>query len=117
MQFVALAKISDVDNWYRDALPVNLNTFKYKQVELAKQPFKATTHNRNFKYGEKPLKYSDFANGILWVFYKLIRIFYASFIYYFLPYIVIMLPFFASSKWIEILDLFKYVYMNYLKIK
>ena len=98
IKFIALGSIAKVDDFYAAALP-SISSFKQPVAPGKAVKFKAKHCYRDCRR-DSPKKddckrkgHSHY--GFARIVYKIIRIFYASFIYYFMPYISVALPFFA----------------------
>ena len=99
IRFIALGSIAKVDNFYADALP-SISSFK-QPVKGEPVKFKAKHCYRDCRR-DSPKKedckqkgHSHY--GLARITYKLLRMFYASFAYYFMPYVAIVVPFFAAK--------------------
>ena len=91
IKFIALGSIAKIDDFYAAALPAE-NKVK-KNAALGKNAIKWIHHSRNITWSEKPC-------GIrtLRIITKIIRIVYCSFIFYFLPFLVLFLPNLAGES-------------------
>lgn len=88
IKFMALASISKVDDWYAGALQPD-----YILKRKVRMPV------RNFK--KDISSNSDHKNclfKVLRFIYKTIRIFYCSWMYYFMPFTCIVIPYLVSSN-------------------
>ena len=101
IRFIALGSIAKVDNFYFNALP---STSSFKQSGANKKfdvKFRATHYFRDCRKtsANKELCESKGHShyGPARIIYKLLRIQYAAFIFYFMPYLAVVVPFFASS--------------------
>ena len=85
IRFVAFASIGNIDNFYYNALSPDHKLKKRKPADFE------ITHKRAMYDGlnGKERKCSFY---IARVVYKTIRIFYASFLFYFLPYLAVFFP-------------------------
>ena len=86
IRFVALASIAKVDDFYASALPTG------NRVKMDSQPLK----NRNFRrlQSEKPQTISFYVGRFI---YKSLRMFYCSFLFYFLPYLAVIIPYMTGA--------------------
>lgn len=83
IRFMALSQIADVNGIVYRAIPAENRIFK--QIEN----LKITVHRRDFVIG----KYErDLPQKVLRVIYKILRILYASFFFYFFPLMIIVMP-------------------------
>jgi len=85
--FVSLKVIMEVSNLYFHSLM----DLKFKGI--IKQPPKVVNRNRNLVFGDR----SAF-HQIARVFYKLVRGLYVSCVFYFVPFSVIFVQFFMTTK-------------------
>ena len=101
IKFVALASIAKVDDFYASALPGDGNKIKKKT-----EPLEISIHKRDWdrqdgidqsslKNGEVALE-STVNHKIARFVYKFFRILYGSFLFYFLPYASIWIPYVAE---------------------
>ena len=100
IRFIALGSISKFDNFAYAAIP---DTSSFKQsLPKEKQVILKATHGfrdcRSTSAKRKSGRSKQTAFGFLRIIYKMFRILYASFIYYFMPYLAVVVPFFASSS-------------------
>ena len=90
IKFVALASIAKVDDFYASALPADGNKIKKKT-----SPMVVRMHKRDIKALEAK-------QGRFWArlfpraIYKALRIFYASYLFYFMPYTSLFLPYLVA---------------------
>lgn len=86
IRFMALASIAKVDDWYSGAL-----TGDYVLKKKAKLPFKRS---------KSEIGQSERSCGfrVKRTFYKIIRIIYCSYIYYFMPFTCIVLPYMIAGS-------------------
>ena len=100
IRFIALGSIANYDNFYVTALS-SASSFK-QQVPKEKQvKFIATHYFRDCRPTSAKRtsgKSNKSALAVSRLIYKFFRIFYAGFIYYFLPYLAVVVPFFASTS-------------------
>jgi hypothetical protein len=90
IKFVALGAIAKVDDWYGGALP---HENKVKQ-NFGKAAPTFTNHRRGFLEEDKRtygIKFLAFCT-------KIIRIIYCSWIFYFLPFLVLLIPYVIPPK-------------------
>lgn len=89
IRFIALGSIAKVDDFYASALPDD-NRIKGKT-----KPMIVKLHRRDIQEG------SDHNPGWgYWLgrtIYKVHRMFYAAFVFYFMPYMVLMIPYIFVS--------------------
>jgi hypothetical protein len=85
IKFIALTSIASIDNFYGNALP---GENKVKKNFAKGQP-KFTKHRRSFKVGDTRTCGIKFLSIIT----KIIRIIYASWLFYFMPFLVLVLPY------------------------
>ena len=96
IRFIALGSIAKVDNFFADALS-SCSSFK-----LPIKGFKATHCTRDTSKDASQAKKDQCKNnghrhcGFLFILYKMVRLFYICFVFYFMPYISIFLPFLAT---------------------
>ena len=103
IRFIALGSIAKVDNFYAEALPA-VSSFKAPVAADKVVKFKATHCRRDCRSDAPLTKKAQCQrkghtwhthDGIAYVTYKILRLFYSSFVFYFMPYISILLPFLA----------------------
>ena len=82
IRFVAFASIGKIDNFYAAALPSENKIMKDCDA------LKITNHQRDLA-AKKDRKASSYVARFI---YKAVRITYASFIFYFLPYLALFIP-------------------------
>lgn len=89
-KFMALASISKVDDWYSAAL-----TSDYPLKKKASLPFKNTRSNlaQREDQGHKNCMFY-----VTRTIYKIIRLFYASYIFYFMPFTCVIIPYFFMDN-------------------
>lgn len=102
IKFVALASIARVDDIYATALPQDGNKIKKKS-----KPMMITIHKRDWDLFEseghlpgrnnKEMSKVGFSRKIGRFIFKTLRILYSSFIFYFLPYATLFIPYIASA--------------------
>ena len=100
IRFIALGSIAKVDNFYFSALPA-ASSFKQAVPKEKQVKFRATHYFRDCRPTSAKRtsgQSNQSAFGFLRIVYKMFRIFYASFIYYFMPYLAVVVPFFASDS-------------------
>ena len=86
IRFVAFASIGKIDNFYADALPAE-NKIKKDSEDM---PIKV--HRRDMWEKDDRKAANKFARFI----YKTVRVVYAAFIFYFLPYLALFIPQFVD---------------------
>ena len=106
IKFVALASIAKVDDFYASALPADGNKIKKKT-----DPLKITVHKRDWTRqdriedeaeaagkdaDESQILHSNMNHKVGRFIYKSFRILYGSFVFYFLPYASIWIPYVAE---------------------
>ena len=100
IRFIALGSIAKVDNFYADAIP-SISSFKQPVPKEKTVKFKAKHCYRDCrKDSPKRADCKDkdqFRISFARIVYKLVRIFYSGFVFYFMPYVAIVVPFFASK--------------------
>ena len=92
IRFIAFASIGKIDNFYAAALP--------SEHKLKREPAELHIKNHRFEVEneEKKNDGKTCANLIARSIYKFIRITYASFIFYFLPYLALFYPQFVAEE-------------------
>ena len=101
IKFVALASIAKVDDFYASALPSDGNKIKKKT-----DPLEITVHKRDWQFAKSDsesdklavLKEVGAGRFFARFIFKTLRVVYASYIFYFLPYTSIWLPYIASTS-------------------
>lgn len=99
IKFVALASIAKVDDFYASALPADGNKIKKPST-----PMKVHVHKRDWQLNDeasetkqhKLMREVGWSRYVVRFIFKLIRIIYASYIFYFLPYTSLFLPYLTS---------------------
>ena len=107
IKFVALASIAKVDDFYASALPADGNKIKKKTT-----PLKIKVHKRDWEsvgseemmalnifadqQTKRQMKVSGIARTAGRFVYKIVRILYGSWIFYFLPYMSLFVPYIAN---------------------
>lgn len=86
IKFMALASIAKVDDWYAGALQPD-----YILKKKVKMPV------RNFKKA-MPQDHKNCLFKVLRFIYKTIRIYYCSWMYYFMPFTCIVIPYLVNSN-------------------
>lgn len=97
IKFVALSSIAKVDDFYAAALPADGNKVKGRKCK----PLQINVHQRDWKrFSEhsdiseyEPMAKSGLGRKIQRFIFKVLRIIYASYIFYFLPYTMLWLPY------------------------
>ena len=100
IKFVALASLAKVDDFYAGALPVDGN-----KIKKAAKPMVVTIHKRDWQiYHEHPerpdFKLMDQVGPGRWFarfVFKSLRAIYTSYIFYFMPYTAIILPYIVAA--------------------
>jgi len=100
IKFVALASIAKVDDFYASALPEDGNKIKKKST-----PLKVHVHKRDWQIFDESSEDSKHklmatvgkSRHVVRFVFKFIRVLYASFIFYFLPYVSLFLPYITSA--------------------
>ncbi len=87
MNFIALGVISQIDNYYLEALKPSALT------ERLKEPFEIKILSREIKFWDRDLK-----TKIVRCIYKFLRVFEVSFYYYFTPFIVLILTYLIAGQ-------------------
>jgi len=99
IKFVALASIAKVDDFYASALPADGNKIKKRTTPLTivvhRRDWETYHENPNTKTHDAMAKTSSSRYIFRFVF-KMLRCLYASYIFYFLPYTSLWLPYVAS---------------------
>ena len=107
IKFVALASIAKVDDFYASALPADGNKIKKKTT-----PLQIKVHKRDWEsFGsqemmalnifadqqtKQQMRVSGMARNFGRFIYKSLRILYGSWIFYFLPYMSLFIPYVAN---------------------
>lgn len=99
IKFVALASIAKVDDFYASALPADGN-----KIKKGTKPLVIRIHKRDWEtYGQNPeaknyaqMQEVGFSRYFGRFIFKTFRIVYASYIFYFLPYTSLWLPYVAA---------------------
>lgn len=84
IRFIAMGSIAKVDDFYASALP-DENRIKGKS-----KPMTVKLHRRDMQDGK------DSPGLYYWIgrcIFKFFRILYASFVFYFMPYLILVLPY------------------------
>ena len=100
IKFVALASIAKVDDFYASALPADGNKIKKQST-----PLQVHVHKRDWQLQveaseenkHKLMAKVGWERYVVRFVFKFIRILYASFIFYFLPYSSLFLPYFTAA--------------------
>lgn len=87
IRFIALGSISKIDSFYSASLPSTLNVKRNKGV-LEFKNFRRTLNRSE----------QNWTIRVLHVFYKVNRMMYASFIFYFMPFSTLFVPYMLSSE-------------------
>lgn len=100
IRFVALACIAKVDDFYAAALP-NENKIKRKckplQVQLNKRDWQNGGKDVDDRLKEEMLKTGLVRNIHRYIF-KIFRLIYCSYIFYFMPYTIIWMPYLSACS-------------------
>jgi hypothetical protein len=91
IKFLALSSISKIDDFYAAALPAENKVVKNKMK--ANGCMINDRHRRNIN--DHPRSMGIKVAGVIT---KLLRIWYCSYIYYFIPFTVLILPYFSKSN-------------------
>jgi len=90
IRFIAMGSIAKVDDFYASALP-DENKIKGKS-----KPMTVKLHRRDLQLGKHSPSCAYWLGRFI---FKSFRIFYASFVFYFMPYLILVLPYaFESSR-------------------
>jgi len=89
IKFVALAKIAQIDNFYWGAIPGD-NKLKRN---IGKACLVTTKYRRMYDENDDRSCFIKFLSVVT----KVIRIIYASLLFYFIPFAILFIPYFASS--------------------
>ena len=95
IRFIAMGSIAKVDDFYASALP-DENKIKGKLAGKGlPKPMTVKFHRRDLQGGnDLPNKCSYYLGRLV---FKTYRIFYASFVFYFMPYLILIVPYFFAS--------------------
>jgi hypothetical protein len=96
IRYVALASIAKVDDIYFSALA---KTHPLKKVAAKKEPLIIDTHRRDVPQAIEDGKIKDvFTFKVQRAIYKTFRLVYTSFIFYFLPFLVVVVPYWLGES-------------------
>ena len=108
IKFVALASIAKVDDFYAAALPPDGN-----KIKKSTKPLMISYHKRDWaalqEEEDKGMECKEidaekgFKRTMMRIFYKTCRIMYGSYIFYFMPYTSVWLPYVAAVKASQVL--------------
>ena len=90
IKFVALAKIAQIDNFYWGAIPAD-NKLKRN---IGKSCLMTTIYRRQYDLEETRSCWIVFLSGVT----KIIRIIYASVLFYFIPFAILFIPYFFVKE-------------------
>lgn len=85
IRFIAMGSIAKVDDFYYSALPDD------NKVKGKTKPLLVKNHRRDYQEGNHPP--NDCAYWIGRTVYKFYRVLYASFVFYFMPYMILVVPY------------------------
>ena len=88
IRFVALASIAKVDDFYASALPSG------NRIKQDTDAFTITVHRKDIMLGVKGKEFDQgMAFKLTRFVYKAVRMLYCSFLFYFFPYLVLLIPY------------------------
>lgn len=100
IRFIAFASIGKIDNWYAASLDPNHKLCRDSDnLQVKNHRFEVIREEKHAeKEKEKNGETSPFATFTTRFIYKTMRIFYVSFIFYFLPYMALFYPQFVKHE-------------------